>query len=402
MAEERSDIVVAGHTCLDFIPTFAGREEGVEQLFVPGQLVEVGPALTATGGAVPNTGLALHRLGLSTRLMGKIGDDLVGRAILDTLRQHEPALADGMIISEGEHSSYTVVINPPDVDRIFFHYPGPNDTFGADDVVYEQLDDACLFYFGYPPLMRQMYLDEGSELETLMRRAREQGVTMSLDMSKPDPESEAGRAAWPALLERVLPHVDVFLPSFDEIVFMLDRERYDQMQEQYGPAEVVSGADGSVLAEVAEQLLALGTAIVVLKLGDQGTYLRTTDDSERLAAAGRCAPGDLEVWLNRELLTPCFQVDVSGTTGAGDCTVAGFLAGLVQGLTPVGAMTSAVAIGACGVEGMDAVSGVPSWKAVQERIEAGWGRLSVDLSLPDWRWDDDQSIWVGPNDVQAG
>lgn len=64
-------------------------------------------------------------------------------------------------------------------------------------------------------------------------------------------------------------------------------------------------------------------------------------------------------------------------------------------------MTAAVAVGACGVEGMDAVSGVPSWEAVQERIGAGWSRLAVDLSLLDWHWDDDQSIWIGPSDVQA-
>lgn len=398
MAEDRSEIVVAGHTCLDFIPTFGGREESIDQLFVPGQLVEVGPAVATTGGAVPNTGLALHRLGRLTRLMGKVGDDFIGRAILDALRQDEPALADGMIVAQDEHSSYTVVINPPGVDRFFLHYPGPNDTFGADDVVYEQLDTACLFYFGYPPVMRRMYVNEGKELATLMRRAKERGVTTALDMTKPDPESEAGRAAWPVLLERVLPHVDVFLPSFDEIVYMLARERFDRMQDHYGPAGVAAGANGAVLAEVAERLLELGAAIVVLKLGDQGAYLRTTDDPDRLAAAGRCAPSEPTEWLNRELLAPCFQVNVRGTTGAGDCTVAGFLAGVVEGFSAVGSITAAVAVGACGVEGMDAVSGVPSWSTVQARIGAGWNRLPVDLSLPGWDWNEAESVWVGPKD----
>jgi sugar/nucleoside kinase (ribokinase family) len=398
VAEDRSEIVVAGHTCLDFIPTFASREESIDQLFVPGQLVEVGAALTATGGAVPNTGLALHRLGLDTHLMGKVGDDFIGRAILDALRRQAPALADGMIVAEGEHSSYTIVINPPNVDRFFLHYPGPNDTFGGADVDYDQLDQACLFHFGYPPVMRRMYVNAGQELATLMRRAKERGVTTALDMSKPDPESDAGRAAWPALLERVLPHVDVFLPSFDEILFMLDRERFDRLQDRHGPAGVVAGANGAVLAEVTERLLALGAAIVVLKLGDQGAYLRTTDDPDRLAAAGRCAPSEPAEWLNRELLAPCFQVEVTGTTGAGDCTVAGFLVGLVQGLSAVGAITAAVAVGACGVEGMDAVSGVPSWSAVHERIGAGWHRLPVNLSLPGWNWNEAQSVWVGPED----
>jgi hypothetical protein len=57
------DAVVAGHICLDVIPDLATSQDGFEQRFRPGHLVEVGPAAIATGGAVSNTGLALHKLG---------------------------------------------------------------------------------------------------------------------------------------------------------------------------------------------------------------------------------------------------------------------------------------------------------------------------------------------------
>ena len=49
-------------------------------MFKPGQTVEAGPVVFSTGGTVSNTGLALHKLGVSTGLMGakivvlKIGD----------------------------------------------------------------------------------------------------------------------------------------------------------------------------------------------------------------------------------------------------------------------------------------------------------------------------------------
>jgi len=36
----------------------------------------------------------------------------------------------------------------------------------------------------------------------------------------------------------------------------------------------------------------------------------------------------------REILAPCFEVDVAGTTGSGDCAVAGLLASLLRGLRP--------------------------------------------------------------------
>ena len=101
----KPEVVVAGHICLDIIPSLEQRQGSLDKLLVPGTLVKVGPAVVSTGGAVSNTGIALHRLGVPTRLMGKVGDDILGRAILDVLRSHNPALADGMIVARGEPSS---------------------------------------------------------------------------------------------------------------------------------------------------------------------------------------------------------------------------------------------------------------------------------------------------------
>jgi sugar/nucleoside kinase (ribokinase family) len=392
-------VIVAGHICLDLIPTFEQRQSDIETLLAPGKLVVVGPMMTVTGGAVSNTGLALHCLGLSTRLMGKVGDDLFGRATLDVLRSYDPALADGMIVAEGEASSYTIVVNPPGVDRMFLHCPGPNDTFSVDDMADEQLASARLFHFGYPPLVRRMYLDGGQELETLFRRAKAQGLITSLDMALPDPETEAGRVAWADILARVLPYVDLFLPSLEEILFMLNRERFDQIQHETGSMDVLSQADGRLLSELAEQLLAWGVTIVVFKLGNQGLYLRTTSDVARLSALGGNVLDNPLRWQHRELLTPCFQVEVVGTTGAGDRTIAGFLAGLLHGLGPEDTMTGAVAVGAYSVEKADAARGIPSWSALQRRIQAGWKRRPVTLPLPGWRQGTAKGIWIGPNDT---
>jgi sugar/nucleoside kinase (ribokinase family) len=121
--------IVAGHICLDVIPALLGTSD-FESTFRPGRLLEAGPAVISTGGAVSNTGLAMHKLGINTQLMGKIGPDLFGQAILEVVKSHGGHLADGMHIVPGEASSYTVILNPPNVDRIFLHCPGANDTFG--------------------------------------------------------------------------------------------------------------------------------------------------------------------------------------------------------------------------------------------------------------------------------
>src|SRR5690554_4573304 len=119
------EVVVAGHICLDVIPQFGERASG-ETFLTPGSLITVGPAITSTGGPVSNTGLALHRLGVPARLINKVGDDLFGQAILDLLRADDPELARGMIVEHSESTSYTVVISPPGVDRVFLHSPGAN------------------------------------------------------------------------------------------------------------------------------------------------------------------------------------------------------------------------------------------------------------------------------------
>lgn len=391
MAGPQADVIVAGHICLDVIPTFLGPSGGLERLLVPGKLTTVGPAVVATGGAVSNTGLALHRLGVRTKLMGKVGDDLFGRAILDFVGRHDPQLAGGMIVGD-DPSSYTLIVNPPDVDRVFLHYPGANDTFGAKDVDIEKVRGARVFHFGYPPIMRRFHIDGGGELAALLARVRGVGVTTSLDMSLPDPDSPAGRVDWQALLAQALPHTDLFLPSVEEMVFMLMRERFDDLR--CGRLEI----DGALLAELGGRLVEMGAAVVLIKLGDQGAYLRTSGDRARLAAMGPGAPADTDGWTGRELLAPCFKVDVAGTTGAGDCTIAGFLAALLRGADCEEAMTSAVAVGACNVERADATSGVPHWTAVQARVEAGWARRPVALRLPSWTWDKRAGLHYGPHD----
>ena len=86
-----------------------------------------------------------------------------------------------------------------------------------------------------------------------------------------------------------------------------------------------------------------------------------------------------------------------GTTGAGDCTIAGFLAALLEGLSLPDAMTSAVAVGAFNVESADAVSGIKPWTTVQARIAAGWERLPVDIDLPGWIWTPKPGLYAPPD-----
>ena len=372
--------VVAGHVCLDVIPAIPGPIE-----LRPGRLYEVGPATMGTGGAVSNTGVSLHLLGIDTVLMGKIGDDTYGEAILDLFNSYDKDLTNGMIKVPGEVTSYSVVINIPGSDRMFLHCCGANHTFGAEDLKLDAIRKAGLFHFGYPTLMGRTYADGGSELLRMYQAVKELGVTTSMDMAMPDPSGPSGAAPWDDILSAVLPHVDVFLPSADEILYMIDRDNY-------GAGDNLTGDQLSALGEA---LLTRGVAVAGVKLGDRGLYLRTAGRS-RLKAMGKCAPDDLDLWANREIWLPVFDVNVVSAVGAGDSTIAGFLAGLMQGLSLVEAGRGATMVGAMNVQAASALGGIRDWDDTQETM------ADVPVTpLPNpgkgWREDPDSHIWFGPN-----
>ena len=214
--------------------------------------------------------------------------------------------------------------------------------------------------------MRGIYSDGGAGLTEKFREVQTLGLLTSLDMANPDPLGESGRVDWIAWLKTVLPTVDVFLPSFDEILLMTDKPRYDQLCEK-----CVNPAAASSLEEiraVSARLTDWGAKIVVMKLGDQGLYVHASDDLSALQTRSKWTAFDWSSWRGIDLYSPCYDVPVVGTTGSGDATVAGFLASLIKDLSPEDALNAAVATGACNVQAADAVSGVPSWGTVLANV----------------------------------
>jgi len=388
------DAIAAGHLCVDIIPQITDPAVATSASFLaPGRLTEVGGAILSTGGSVSNTGLALHRLGLEVRLVARLGDDAIAGITRDLLARRDPRLTAHLAVAHGEPSSYTIVINPPGVDRTFLHCPGTNNTFGPEDLPVELLAETRLLHLGYPPLMRRMYADGGEELAALLCRAKEAGATTSLDMAMPDPAGPSGRADWRGLLARVLPHVDLFQPNAEELLFMLHRPRLEELQR--APEGVLDALAPAEISALAGEALAMGARMVAIKLGHRGFFLSTASP---LGDMGRGAPTDPYAWSGRELWAPCFRVQVVGTVGAGDATSAGLITGLLRGQPAEEALTSAVAVRACNVEAADATSGVRSWEETQRRVAAGWERLDARVNAEGWRWDAAAGLYRGPMD----
>ena len=302
---DKPKVVVAGHICLDITPVFP-REPAIgsptlADVLRAGTLTRVDGVDIHTGGAVANTGLAMALFGADVSLMGKVGDDPFGSMVLDILRDNGEG--KGMIVSDGERTSYSIVVAVPGFDRIFLHDPGANDSFSLSDLDLDAIREARLFHFGYPTLMARMFRNGGEELVGMFRAVDGMGVMTSLDLSSVDEQSEAGRADWARILAAVLPSVDFFLPSFEELAFMLDRDALRRVRSRAGSSDlssVLSVEDD--VAPLAERAIALGAKVVLVKCGAKGLYFKTSnvDAIGRLEAKARKPLGGPRgEWANR-------------------------------------------------------------------------------------------------------
>jgi len=185
--------------------------------------------------------------------MTTVGDDLLGRVIVAKLKDVDPALGDLIQIRQNEGSSYSVILSPQNADRIILHCSGNNANFTPADVDYTLAGAARLFHLGYPPLLPKLTADAGRPLASIFERIHSAGVVTSLDMALPDPGGPSGQVPWPDVLRHTLPHVDVFLPSIEEIVFMLRRADYDA----WG-GDVMPHLTRAYLDVLADDMLALG------------------------------------------------------------------------------------------------------------------------------------------------
>jgi sugar/nucleoside kinase (ribokinase family) len=353
--------VAAGMMCLDIYPRLAHLPDGeFFHLFHPGRLVEAEGIVFATGGSVSNTGQALQRLGVPTRLMSKIGADAFGQIVQKLLAGNDPALLEGVTVDAGVETAYTLIFSAPGCDRAFLYSPGAMNTFTEDDIDYTQIMTTDLFHFGYPTIMPRLVEHNGDRLTAIFQRAKECGATTSLDVTFPDPSSPSGRADWHAILAAVLPFVDIFQPNLEEALFLLRGENRPGIEPT-----------AALLDDLSSELIHLGAAMVLLKLGEGGLYLRAAGQ-ERVADMGRAAPASPADWAEKTLHQPCFEVQVAGTTGAGDAATAGFLSGLLRGLGPQEALTAGAAAGACCVEKPDTLSGLLPWDEMWVRIRKGW------------------------------
>ena len=370
----RKKAIAAGHICLDITPAFSGKEEReITDIFVPGQLVAMEQAKVSLGGAVSNTGVGMKLLGADATLMGMTGADAFGQIIMNELEKYGVS-GDSMIVREDCGTSYSVILAPPGIDRIVLHHTGANDAFLPEDIDIEKVEKASLFHFGYPPLMKKMYGDGGKEFIRLLKMVHETGTAVSVDLAMFEEHTEAGKQDWNAILKEAVPYIDFFVPSVEELCLMLDRERYREWKKRAGGHDVTKFLDiEKDVKPLSDTLLSYGAKVILIKCGAPGLYFRTADRERLLKIGGGIGAEIADTWADRECFERSYFVEkvVSGT-GAGDTTIAAFLAAVLDGKSWRDALHLATATGALCVQTYDALGGILPLEEVQKLIDSGW------------------------------
>lgn len=363
------DAIVAGYLGVDITPVFPCARASVPlgELLRPGKLIQMEGISFALGGVVANTGLAMRKFGKRIELMGLVGNDTLGDIVLNKLR--EQGVSSGIRRTSRESTAYGIVIAPPGMDRIFLENPGCNGIFCTDDIDYKTVARGRLFHFGYPTIMQALFVNDGAELRNLMARVHELGVATSLDMTLPDPDSPAGKADWQNILATVLPHVDIFVPSIEELLFMLEPECYAAYLAEAGNGDIINVIPRDLYAKLGRRILALGVKILMIKAGHQGAYV-CTGDIEKLNTATTLKLSS-NSWNNHEVWIPAFPADparIKNACGAGDCAVAGLLSAMLDGADVETAGRYAMLAGRDNLYGVDALAGLADWTGMTREL----------------------------------
>ena len=270
------------------------------------------------GGNGSNTSYTLARLGVPVKLMGMVGRDERGEALLRKLTGAGVDV-DSVARSEGPTTTTICVANSTG-DRLFLQRPGSSLEAFAEPAEFTRELCAGVSHYHQANLYSLANLRKHSA-ET-MRRAHAAGLTVSVDTGW------AADGRWMEVLAPALPHTDLLFVNEDE-------------------ARMLTGQ--SEPEAIVRTLRDRGATSVALKLGAQGSVLFF--GSERI----ECPP---------------FAVKAVDTTGAGDNYAAGFLAALFRGLGLAEAGRVGNATGAISVTQLGAVRAARSWEEVREWMTA--------------------------------
>jgi fructokinase len=244
-----------------------------------------GSARRSPGGSPLNVAVGLARLGISTTLMTEVGDDELGRLVLDHLEGSGVAVYPGSVLGDRGTSTATARLDGAGAASYDFDLSwelGPRDL----------PEDVTALHVGSLGAALRPGRDQ---VVRLVQQAAERGLPVTFDPNARPSLTPEADAAWRDALE-VAASASVVKLSDEDLDFL---------------------APGTSPDELAATLLAGGTRLVVVTFGGGGAFAASPEAVVRTASR---------------------PVEVADTVGAGDSFMAALLAVVVEhGLDALGA-----------------------------------------------------------------
>lgn len=243
-----------------------------------GKLMPINSISLHSGGCALSSAVDMSIIGLDTAVVGKIGNDGFG-SYLTTVLKTAGVETKGIAVGENSNTSASVVVVGNDSERSFVHCFGANREFCYEDINFDFIKEYKIAFFTGVNLMASF---DGKPLGNAVKKAKELGLITIMDTAW----DASGR--WMELVKDALPHLDYFIPSYDEAVN-------------------ISGKTSP--PEIADVFMSFGVKNVAIKLGKEGCYIKANDGTEYT----------IPTFLNIKPIE---------TTGAGDAFSSGFITGI--------------------------------------------------------------------------
>ncbi|UKV14031.1 ribokinase [Thalassospiraceae bacterium SW-3-3] len=302
-------IAIVGSSNIDF----AAR---VAELPKPGQTVLAKDYITGPGGKGCNQAIAVARLGQKPVFISKIGNDVLGRSLIETLKIE--GFDTNQLIQTTDAQTGTALISIDDAgENIITVAGGANMTMSRTDIREKQVFlEHCTY------LLVQLECPVVA-VACAMKYAREAGATIILDPA-PVPDR--------VVLRDLMALTDIVTPNSSEC-FAMTGILPDNLE---------------TANQAATKLREMGARIAIIKMGSKGAFYSDGDQS------GMVSP---------------FDVSAIDTVAAGDCFNGGLAVALHEGRSLRDAIRFACATGALATTRYGAADAAPTREQVLSLLE---------------------------------
>ncbi|MBC8570883.1 carbohydrate kinase family protein [Zongyangia hominis] len=299
-------IAVIGLACVDIVASPVNDYPEMGSIFPTDSIKQF------VGGNAANSSIDFCRLGVGKdiSLCCHLGDDPLGHFVIQELKNHGVDTQYAAMDPSVDTTVSIVYINTQVNDRYAVLCPSSAYAFRSADIPAQMIDESdIVFVTGHMMLGKFDY-----ECNEFLKACQEKGKFTVLDVMW-DLQGK-----WMEKIEKALPYIDLFMPSYDECRYMTGTEDIREMLRVFREK---------------------GSKDIVIKWGKRGVVIAKYGEEPYI-------------------ITPCENVEVLDTVGAGDAFCTGTLTGLAMGKDLEEAAKLGSAVSAYCIQGAGTYSGVRS------------------------------------------